>query len=122
MKLTIAIGIILLSLVSDAKAQNVDAKIAIGSYTVLSLIDLSQTEYALGKGNTVETNLIFARYTTRGPVTAGIAQGAGTVGISYVMWKIKDESKWIRWPAYIALNGFKFWVVAESNKHIRTLN
>lgn len=84
-----------------AEAQTKTANhIVFAAYGVSALVDLSTTEYGLGKHVTKEANPFFKPFTDRGPVAAGIAKGAAVAGNSFIFMKLhKEHPKATFWTA-----------------------
>ncbi len=99
--------------------SNTDAKLAIGTFIVTRVTDLSLTEYGLGSGKVVEANPVFKLVTIKGPTKAGIVHGIGTAGISYAMWELRNQPVWLRATTYIGLNLFSGYVMIHNARILK---
>jgi len=93
MKIILIILFVLVPSLVQAQSQKViDWTIAI--YGVAAFVDVSTTQYGLGKGIVTEANPPQKYFTDKGPVWSGIAKGSMHTGIIYMMLKYrKSEHK-----------------------------
>ena len=114
-------GILLLISNASSAQTNSDlgVKISIGSFITLRTIDLGVTEFGLGSNQLREVHFIGKAIAVKGPVKFGTWHGVGTAATTLAMWKLKDTKWFIKYPAYIGINGFSAWVVGNNIKELR---
>ncbi len=74
-----------------SREQDNALHIAITAYAITAAVDLSTTQYGLGKGIVHEANPIQKYFTDKGPVVSGIAKASMHVG---VVWYLKKRHEY----------------------------
>lgn len=93
--------------------------LTIASYGIAAFVDISTTEYGLGRGIVREANPIQKYFTDHGPVAAGIAKGTMHVGIGYILLRYhKQHPKLVFWCTAL-LTGAQVFVDYSNSRFIR---
>lgn len=106
-----------LATLKTSKAE-IFAPILFGAYSISAIVDVSLTQYGLGKGIVYEANPVQRYFTDRGPVVSGIAKGSMHFAIGYFLFKRKDSNPKAVMLSLVLLTAANIAVDISNNKQI----